>query len=156
MGTINIDLFTPLFSWDRTLWDSARDGSCTRSAQPTTTSAVMIRSAVCRVGSVFSPTTRIFRGPLKRPSSTASAKSGSSGSGSGSGGSGSGSSGSSSSSGNWYQRKLETHPYTTKSLTAAGVVACGDLICQKAIDNVESIDWMRAGRMALIGLVVVG
>jgi hypothetical protein len=63
----------------------------------------------------------------------------------------------------WYSRKLDTHPLTTKSISAFIVTGFGNVMSQalandkneEASDNKKStIDWNRAGRFALLNAVV--
>eukprot|EP00697_Spironema_sp_BW2_P003807 gnl/Spiro4/15057_TR8117_c0_g1_i1.p1 gnl/Spiro4/15057_TR8117_c0_g1~~gnl/Spiro4/15057_TR8117_c0_g1_i1.p1 ORF type:complete len:202 (-),score=48.94 gnl/Spiro4/15057_TR8117_c0_g1_i1:66-632(-) len=64
----------------------------------------------------------------------------------------------------WYVGLLVSHPYPTKSLTSGLLMAAGDLVSQ-TLERVEKkrigatpspYDGPRAGRMAFLGVVVMG
>ncbi|XP_050205645.1 protein sym-1 [Mercurialis annua] len=78
----------------------------------------------------------------------------------GSGGGGSGSSGGSGDSNwsflSWYMSLLTKHPVLTKALTAAVLTLIGDVVCQLAIDEVESLDIKRMFLFTFLGLALVG
>ena len=77
----------------------------------------------------------------------------------------------------WYSKRLETHPLTTKGLTSGLVSGSGDLLCQAIVghyrnhhrtndvDNngnnkqpqsfLQRVDWIRTARFAFLGTVLV-
>ena len=44
--------------------------------------------------------------------------------------------------------KMETHPYTMNIINATILGFAGDIICQKAVEKKENIDWNRTARFA--------
>ena len=55
-----------------------------------------------------------------------------------------------------YNAYLESHPIMTKSITSMFVVGSGDLICQKFIEERETVQWKRVATMGWIGLTLAG
>jgi len=68
---------------------------------------------------------------------------------------------------NWYSKKLETHPYTTKCITSGCISGGGDLLCQyivykrkqkSSLSSSSSFfrpDWYRTGRFGILGFALV-
>lgn len=56
----------------------------------------------------------------------------------------------------WYLTLLEKYPVLTKAMTSAFLTFIGDLICQKVIDQVPSLDLKRIFLFTFLGLVMVG
>lgn len=56
----------------------------------------------------------------------------------------------------WYKECLHTRPLLTKAVTSAVIVATGDILCQLVVERTHALNWMRVGRMGLLGGVLVG
>ena len=57
----------------------------------------------------------------------------------------------------WYVRKLDTHPMSTKCVTSGIISGAGDLLCQYLNKQNDSIsyDWIRSLRFAILGSCLV-
>ncbi|XP_003737363.1 protein Mpv17 isoform X2 [Galendromus occidentalis] len=55
-----------------------------------------------------------------------------------------------------YHRANTSSPKTTQIVTTATLMAAGDVIAQKAIEEKDSIDFKRTARFFFIGLIYVG
>ncbi|KAL4034324.1 hypothetical protein IC575_007458 [Cucumis melo] len=57
----------------------------------------------------------------------------------------------------WYLRKVDTHPFITKSITASLIYAAADLTSQTiTLSSSGSFDLIRTTRMAAYGLLILG
>mmetsp|Transcript_8102 Transcript_8102/g.15033 ORF Transcript_8102/g.15033 Transcript_8102/m.15033 type:complete len:244 (+) Transcript_8102:121-852(+) len=56
----------------------------------------------------------------------------------------------------WYLGQLEARPVVTKSITSAIIGGFGDILCQKAVEKRENIDFQRNAKFTFLGLVMVG
>ncbi|ESW34014.1 hypothetical protein PHAVU_001G116800 [Phaseolus vulgaris] len=56
----------------------------------------------------------------------------------------------------WYLALLEKYPVAVKALTSALLNLIGDLICQLAIDQVQSLDFKRTFVFTFLGFALVG
>ncbi|CAJ1917021.1 unnamed protein product [Sphenostylis stenocarpa] len=56
----------------------------------------------------------------------------------------------------WYLALLEKYPVAVKALTSALLNLIGDLICQLAIDKVQSLDFKRTFVFTFLGFALVG